>query len=105
MRVPNCSPPEWDRPRLQLPQAFGRGLQPPFGQVEHFVVAAAFARITRLNNQLLGKKKNILLFLLLAEVCVDKARLDEYEQRASELAQKASLNNSSSDSSAYSHVF
>lgn len=30
---------------------------------------------------------------LFSEVCVDKARLDEYEQRASEMAQKASFNN------------
>lgn len=30
-------------------------------------------------------------FCFFSEVCVDKARIDEYEQRASELAQKASI--------------
>lgn len=32
----------------------------------------------------------IYLFIF-SEVCVDKARIDEYEQRASELALKASI--------------
>ena len=34
--------------------------------------------------------------LLFSEVCVDKARIDEYEQRASELAQKASIDKKAS---------
>lgn len=33
----------------------------------------------------------MIFFFSFSEVCVDKARIDEYEQRASELAQKASI--------------
>lgn len=40
------------------------------------------------------KQMIFILFFLFSEVCVDKARIDEYEQRASELAQKASITTS-----------
>lgn len=39
----------------------------------------------------MSKLKLVSLSFFNLEVCVDKARIDEYEQRMSELAQKASV--------------
>lgn len=80
MCLSNRAPPERHRSRLYLPQAPRCGLQPPFGQV------------TSIWQHKIIKCLNVCessLFLI-SEVCVDKARIDEYEQRTSELAQKAS---------------
>uniref|UniRef100_A0AAX7V231 Diaphanous-related formin 3 n=1 Tax=Astatotilapia calliptera TaxID=8154 RepID=A0AAX7V231_ASTCA len=41
-------------------------------------------------SHLLGKLHNFDIVFCFSEVCVDKSRIDEYEQQASELAQKAS---------------
>lgn len=74
---------QWNRPGFLLPQASGCGLLSP----SRCVYVRVFFSYLWSN----GSAFVCLMFVcVFSEVCVDKARADEYEQRALELAQKVS---------------